>query len=248
MVPRALDEALLIDVVPPEGVYWSYSLGNAWWETIDYGNHQSESQRPPGRGRRRRTASGWWWPTVTQGCPTGWTRRVIPEGPIILRCVRTATAPSSHHHRGPVRRGGRTATGRYPAAHAEPEDRHHQPAPTGREQTVPAFRAARVSSGPRAVEASEADALIPRRLGRCFEHRGGAGFTVHEVLGEAGLGTRAFYRHFAAKEALVLAVFADASAQEEVHLRERMQGAWSSLRHHRLDRRGLEFACADRWP
>ena len=25
----------------PQGLYWSYSLGNPWWETIDYGSHQS---------------------------------------------------------------------------------------------------------------------------------------------------------------------------------------------------------------
>ncbi|HEV3366900.1 MAG TPA: DUF1214 domain-containing protein [Acidimicrobiales bacterium] len=35
------DEALLIEVVPPEAVYWSVSLGNFWWETIDYANRQS---------------------------------------------------------------------------------------------------------------------------------------------------------------------------------------------------------------
>ena len=35
------DEALLVEVTPPEGLYWSFSLGNPWWETIDYGRHQS---------------------------------------------------------------------------------------------------------------------------------------------------------------------------------------------------------------
>ena len=37
----APDEALLVEVAPPQGLYWSYSLGNPWWETIDYGAHQS---------------------------------------------------------------------------------------------------------------------------------------------------------------------------------------------------------------
>ncbi len=37
----APDEALLLEVPPPEGLYWSYSLGNPWWETIDYAAHQS---------------------------------------------------------------------------------------------------------------------------------------------------------------------------------------------------------------
>jgi AcrR family transcriptional regulator len=57
-----------------------------------------------------------------------------------------------------------------------------------------------------------------------LERRGGDGFTVHEVLSEAGLGTRAFYRHFASKEALVLAVFARAAEQEAGRLRDRMRG------------------------
>jgi hypothetical protein len=35
------DQALLIEVAPPEALYWSVSLGNYWWETIDYANHQS---------------------------------------------------------------------------------------------------------------------------------------------------------------------------------------------------------------
>jgi len=37
----APDEALVIEVAPPEAVYWSVSLGNHWWETIDYAARQS---------------------------------------------------------------------------------------------------------------------------------------------------------------------------------------------------------------
>jgi hypothetical protein len=35
------DEALLIEVEPPNALYWSVALGNHWWETIDYAEHQS---------------------------------------------------------------------------------------------------------------------------------------------------------------------------------------------------------------
>jgi hypothetical protein len=35
------DEALLIEVEPPNSLYWSVALGNYWWETIDYAGHQS---------------------------------------------------------------------------------------------------------------------------------------------------------------------------------------------------------------
>jgi hypothetical protein len=88
----APDEALLVQVTPPEGLYWSYSLGNPWWETIDYGRHQSSlngyqasvdddgtvraviAHQDPGLAN--------WLDTAGHG-----------SGPVILRCVRTETAP-----------------------------------------------------------------------------------------------------------------------------------------------------------
>ncbi len=39
------------------------------------------------------------------------------------------------------------------------------------------------------------------------------------------MGTRAFYRHYTSKEALVLAVFAQAAEEEEERLRDRMRNA-----------------------
>jgi len=35
------DEALLIEVTPPDALYWSVTLGDPWWKSIDYANHQS---------------------------------------------------------------------------------------------------------------------------------------------------------------------------------------------------------------
>ena len=87
------DEALIVEVEPPEGVYWSFSLGNPWWETIHYGRHQSSlnahqavldsdglvrvvlCDRDPGVANWLDTAG-------------------YSNGPIILRCVRTKTAPT----------------------------------------------------------------------------------------------------------------------------------------------------------
>ncbi len=37
----SVGEALIVEVEPPEGIYWSFSIGNPWWETIHYGRHQS---------------------------------------------------------------------------------------------------------------------------------------------------------------------------------------------------------------
>lgn len=86
------DEALILTVEPPQGVYWSFSLGNQWWETIHYGRHQSSlnahqvaidsdglvrvviSGRDPGVAN--------WLDTVGHS-----------NGAMILRCVRTETAP-----------------------------------------------------------------------------------------------------------------------------------------------------------
>jgi hypothetical protein len=87
------DEALILEVEPPEGVYWSFSLGNQWWETIHYGRHQSSlnahqatidpdgilrlviSSRDPGVAN--------WLDTAGHS-----------NGAMILRCVRTETAPT----------------------------------------------------------------------------------------------------------------------------------------------------------
>jgi hypothetical protein len=87
------DEALIVEVEPPEGIYWSFSIGNPWWETIHYGRHQSSlnahqavvdsdglvravlSARDPGVAN--------WLDTAGHS-----------NGPIILRCVRTTTAPT----------------------------------------------------------------------------------------------------------------------------------------------------------
>jgi hypothetical protein len=87
------NEALIVEVEPPEGIYWSFSIGNPWWETIHYGRHQSSLNahqvvvdsdglvrvvlcaRDPG-------AANW---LDTAG---------YSNGPIILRCVRTKTAPT----------------------------------------------------------------------------------------------------------------------------------------------------------
>jgi AcrR family transcriptional regulator len=74
----------------------------------------------------------------------------------------------------------------------------------------------------------ESDALIESARA-VLERQGGDGITVHEVLSEAGLGTRAFYRHFASKEALVLAVFAVAAQQEADRLRQRMAGSGNAF-------------------
>lgn len=35
------DQALLIEVTPPEAVYWSLAMGNQWWESLDYAGHQT---------------------------------------------------------------------------------------------------------------------------------------------------------------------------------------------------------------
>ena len=87
------DEALIVEVEPPEGIYWSFSLGNPWWETIHYGRHQSSLNahqavvdsdglvRVVLCGRDPGVAN--WLDTAGHS-----------NGPIILRCVRTETAPT----------------------------------------------------------------------------------------------------------------------------------------------------------
>jgi len=37
----APDEAYYIEVTPPKCHYWNFQLGNVWWESLDYANHQT---------------------------------------------------------------------------------------------------------------------------------------------------------------------------------------------------------------
>jgi hypothetical protein len=86
------DEALILEVEPPKGVYWSVSLGNPWLETIHYGRHQSSLNGhqavidPDGLARfvlcdRDPGVANW---LDTAG---------FSNGAMLLRCVRTETAP-----------------------------------------------------------------------------------------------------------------------------------------------------------
>ncbi|HEX5143983.1 MAG TPA: DUF1214 domain-containing protein [Mycobacterium sp.] len=86
------DEALVLEIEPPNGVYWSFSLGNPWWETIHYGRHQSSlnghqaAVDPDGRVRVVVSAED---PGIANWLDTAG----FSNGALILRCVRTDTAP-----------------------------------------------------------------------------------------------------------------------------------------------------------
>ncbi|UXA04867.1 hypothetical protein KXD96_17950 [Mycobacterium sp. SMC-2] len=86
-------EALIVEVEPPEGIYWSFSVGNPWWETIHYGRHQSSlnghqaAVDSDGLVRAVLCAED---PGVANWLDTAGHS----NGPIILRCVRTITAPT----------------------------------------------------------------------------------------------------------------------------------------------------------
>jgi len=62
-----------------------------------------------------------------------------------------------------------------------------------------------------------------------LREKGVAGMTVRDVLARANLGTRAFYRHFASKDELVLAMFTGAAAQEAERLKRKMASATDPL-------------------
>lgn len=58
-----------------------------------------------------------------------------------------------------------------------------------------------------------------------LEERGYDGLRVEDVLREAGMSTRAFYRHFSGKAALFLALFEQEAARADEHLRSRLARA-----------------------
>ena len=87
------DEALIVEVEPPEGIYWSFSIGNPWWETIHYGRHQSSlnaHQAAVDSDGLVRVVLCARDPGVANWLDTAGHS----NGPIILRCVRTTTAPT----------------------------------------------------------------------------------------------------------------------------------------------------------
>ncbi len=84
----APDEALVVEVEPPEGLYWSYSIGNPWWETIDYARHQSSlngHQAIVDDDGMLRVVIAHTDPGIANWLDTAGHS----EGPVILRCVRT---------------------------------------------------------------------------------------------------------------------------------------------------------------
>jgi hypothetical protein len=87
------DEALILEVEPPQGVYWSFSLGNPWWETIHYGRHQSSLN-----AHQTVVDSDGLVRVVLCGRDPGvanWLDTAgFSNGAMILRCVRTTTAPT----------------------------------------------------------------------------------------------------------------------------------------------------------
>jgi hypothetical protein len=87
------DEALILEITPPAGVYWSYSLGNPWWETIHYGRHQSSlnaHQAAVDSDGLVRVVLCARDPGVANWLDTAGHS----NGAVILRCVRTETAPT----------------------------------------------------------------------------------------------------------------------------------------------------------
>jgi hypothetical protein len=86
------DQSLVIEVTPPDALYWSVSLGNHWWETIDYANRQSSLNGHQavvdGDGVFRAVVSQT-DPGVANWLDTAGHR----QGPMIFRWLRAQGAP-----------------------------------------------------------------------------------------------------------------------------------------------------------
>ncbi len=86
------DQALVIEVTPPPALYWSVSLGNHWWETIDYANRQSSlngHQATIGDDGVFRAVVAHSDPGVANWLDTAGHRL----GPVIFRWLRARGAP-----------------------------------------------------------------------------------------------------------------------------------------------------------
>jgi hypothetical protein len=88
----APDDVLLLEVTPPGGLYWSFSVGNPWWETIDYGRHQSSlngHQVVVDEDGAVRVVIAHQDPGIANWLDTAGHS----SGPVIVRYVRTDSAP-----------------------------------------------------------------------------------------------------------------------------------------------------------
>ncbi len=86
------DQALVIEVPPPDALYWSVSLGNHWWETIDYANRQSSlngHQAVVDSDGVFRAVVAHTDPGVANWLDTAGHR----QGPMIFRWLRAESAP-----------------------------------------------------------------------------------------------------------------------------------------------------------
>lgn len=79
-----------------------------------------------------------------------------------------------------------------------------------------------------ALPSEERQALLVAAL-EVLRERGAHGLRVDDVLTRAGLGTRAFYRHFASKDQLILDVFAAAAQAEADRLRSQIREDQNAL-------------------
>ena len=87
-----VDDALVIEVAPPDALYWSVTLGNYWWETLDYANHQSSLNG----AQAVLDADGVFRAIVAHRDPgvANWLDTVgHRQGPMIFRWLRAADAP-----------------------------------------------------------------------------------------------------------------------------------------------------------
>jgi AcrR family transcriptional regulator len=64
---------------------------------------------------------------------------------------------------------------------------------------------------------------------KTLREQGVRGVSIAAILERTGLGTRAFYRHFASKDELVAAVFLEMARVEERRLRRRMASASTEI-------------------
>jgi AcrR family transcriptional regulator len=82
---------------------------------------------------------------------------------------------------------------------------------------------------PRRYEAEEERQLIFDAAFEVMRRTGTADITVNDILGEAGISTRSFYRHFQSKDALLNALFMQDAEQFSASLARRVAGAPTAL-------------------